>query len=170
MAIQAFVEQQNKNKETIGEVIVFQHTCNDIEIAIALQYTKTYTDNLYCSSNGIYNIEGGTHLRGFQMALLRVFNSYTPTLGNNLVIKWTDAAEGLTAVVMVQLPNLQLGGQTQTKLENQEVRECVEAFFYEAFDNYLKQHSQTAREICDHVIMAARARKSAQQARQELAW
>lgn len=164
----AFVEQQNKNAKVIGEIVTFQHTCNDIEITIALQYHEGTFANIYSSTNGLENIESGTHLNGFRIALLRVFNSYIKA--NDFTIQWEDASEGLSAAINIQVPKPKLGGQTQTRLDNVEVSECVETFFLEAFKSYLEQHPETAKLLCDRVTLAVRAREAARRARESSAW
>jgi len=101
-----------------------------IRIAFALSHTKADDECLYSFVNNISTVEGGYHEAGFHSGLLKAINDYAR---NNGVLKAKDAPfvaddvkEGLSAVLTVQMNNVEFEGQTKTKLGNPEVRQPVE--------------------------------------------
>ncbi len=101
-----------------------------IKIEFALSHTKDDEESLYSFVNNISTVEGGYHEIGFHNGLLKAVNEYAR---NNGVLKSKDPAfiaddvkEGLTAVLTVQMNNVEFEGQTKTKLGNPEVKAPVE--------------------------------------------
>jgi DNA gyrase subunit B len=79
-----------------------------------------------------------------------------------------DCREGVTAVILVKLPDPQFEGQTKNKLGNPEMRGYVETVFAEWFSYYLEEHPATAKKIIGKALLAARARKAARAARENI--
>ena len=75
-----------------------------------------------------------------------------------------DTREGLTAIILVKLPDPQFEGQTKNKLGNPEVRGYVEQVMNEYFTYYLEEHPAVGRKIVNKGLLAARARKAARAA------
>ncbi|HEX8390125.1 MAG TPA: toprim domain-containing protein, partial [Candidatus Saccharimonadales bacterium] len=73
--------------------------------------------------------------------------------------------EGLTAIILVKLPDPQFEGQTKNKLGNPEMRRYVEQVMNEYFAYYLEEHPAIGRKIIGKALLAARARKAARAAR-----
>jgi DNA gyrase subunit B len=123
-------------------------------------------------ANNVFNPDGGTHLTGFRTALTRVVNDYARK--NGLIkekeenLTGEDCREGLTAVVLVKIPDPQFEGQTKNKLGNTEVRGYVEQVMNEWFNYYLEEHPAVARKIVGKALLAARARKAARAARDNI--
>jgi len=74
----------------------------------------------------------------------------------------------LTAVILVKLPDPQFEGQTKGKLGNPEIRGYVEQVLGEYFNYYLEEHPAVARKIVGKALLAARARKAARAARENI--
>lgn len=72
----SFVEYLNKNKEKIHPTPIYIEKQGEVPVEIAIQYTSSYTENIYTFVNNINTVEGGTHLEGFKRALTKVFNDY----------------------------------------------------------------------------------------------
>jgi DNA gyrase subunit B len=139
-------------------------------IEIALQYSDSYNESVFCFANNINTTEGGTHLVGFRTALTRALNRYIITHQRNgkstpESIGGDDVREGLTAVISVNLPQPEFEGQTKTKLGTSEVRGLVEGLLYEEVMEHLEENPTTARAIVNKVVDAARARAAARKAR-----
>ena len=168
--ISEFVEHLNKNKNVLHpKVIFFDQEKDAVQVQIALQYTDTYTENIFSYANNINTIEGGTHLSGFRSALTRTVNQYAKA---NKIIKddsetmsGEDIREGLTAIISTKVPDPQFEGQTKTKLGNSEVQGLVEAVVNEQLGTYFEEHPSVARRIVDKAILSSRAREAARKAR-----
>ena len=120
-------------------------------------------------ANNVLTPDGGTHLIGFRTALTRVINDYARK--NSLLkekednLTGDDIREGLTAIILVKLPDPQFEGQTKNKLGNPEVRRYVEQVMNEYFAYYLEENPEVAKKIVNKALLAARARKAARAAR-----
>src|SRR5690606_16266605 len=75
---------------------------------------------------------------------------------------------GLTAVILVKMPDPQFEGQTKNKLGNPEMRGYVEQVLSEYFNYYLEEHPAIAKKIVGKALLAARARKAARAARENI--
>ncbi len=168
--VKEFVSFLNKNRKEIHENIIYGETENfDNTIEIAMQYTDSYSDNVYTFANNINTHEGGTHLSGFRSALTRVINDYARKKGflkdkdSNLL--GDDIREGLTAIISVKLTEPQFEGQTKTKLGNSEIRSVAESATSELLNTFLEENPADAKIIIDKCLNAARAREAARKAR-----
>ena len=166
-----FVQYLNHDKNPMGETITFEGENSGVRIRAAIQYTDSYTENIFSFVNNIPTAEGGTHETGFKAAITRVFNDYARKIGvlkdkdNNL--SGDDFREGMTAVLAVNVKNPQFEGQTKGRLGNTEVRPAVEAFAAEKLSIYLEdlKHQEAAQMILDKAVKAAKVREAARKAR-----
>ena len=169
--ISEFIPFLNRNKKPLHkDVIIFEKEKDDVIVDVAMQFTDSYTENIYSYTNNIHTHEGGTHEFGFKTALTRSVNEYARRMKllkekeDNL--QGEDIREGLTAVISVKVPNPQFEGQTKTKLGNSEVRGIVDTITGEAVSIYLEEHPTEAKRIVDKSVKAARAREAARKARE----
>ena len=168
--IQSYVKHLNIGKEVVGDAIFYvEKLVEDSVVEIAAQYNDSYVEMVKPFANNVLTPEGGTHLVGFRSALTRVINEYAR---NNSLLKekednlsGDDVREGLTAIILVKLPDPQFEGQTKNKLGNPEVRRYVEQVMSEYFSYYLEENPDVAKKIVGKAVLAARARKAARAAR-----
>ncbi|MGB3009682.1 MAG: DNA topoisomerase (ATP-hydrolyzing) subunit B [Candidatus Saccharimonadales bacterium] len=168
--IQSYVKHLNIGKEVVDEDIFYvERAVDDSMVEVAIQYNEGFTETVKAFANNVFNPEGGMHMVGFRTALTRVINDYSRKNGllkekeENLT--GDDIREGLTAIILVKLPDPQFEGQTKNKLGNPEVRRYVEQVMNEYFAYYLDEHPAIAKKIVGKAILAARARKAARAAR-----
>ena len=171
--IQSYVKHLNFGKDVVDEDIFYaDKQVEDSQIEIAMQYTDGFNETIKQFANNVVNPDGGTHLTGFRSALTRVVNDYARKTGllkekeENLTGE--DCREGLTAIILVKLPDPQFEGQTKNKLGNPEIRGYVEQVMTEYFNYYLEEHPGVARKIVGKALLAARARKAARAARENI--
>ena len=166
----SFVQFLNKNKETLHKEPIYIEKNGEVPIEIALQYTSSYTENIYSFVNNINTIEGGTHLEGFKRALTKSFNDYAKS--HNILkekdgnLQGEDIREGITAVISVKVKEPQFEGQTKTKLGNSNVTGIVQSAVNEALSNFLEENPSVAKAILEKCISASRAREAARKARE----
>lgn len=135
-----FVRYLNDGKTPLYEQPLYYSAIRDIQvkgapagkikIEFALAHTKNDDESLYSFVNNISTVEGGYHELGFRNGLLKAVTDYARSSG---VLKAKDPAfvvddikEGLTAVLTVQMNNVEFEGQTKTKLGNPEAKAPVE--------------------------------------------
>jgi DNA gyrase subunit B len=171
--IKSYVKHLNFGKDVLeDEIFYVEKQVEDSMVEIAMQYNDSYTENVMAFANNVYNPEGGMHLVGFRSAMTRVINDYARKNGllkekeDNLT--GDDIREGQTAVILVKLPDPQFEGQTKNKLGNPEVRRYVESVTNEYYSYYLEEHPAAAKKIIGKAILAARARKAARAARENV--
>lgn len=171
--IQSYVKHLNFGKDVVDEEAFYvEKTVEDCQVEIAMQYTEGYNEMVKPFANNVLTPDGGTHLTGFRAALTRVVNDYARKNGllkeKEENLSGEDTREGLTAVILVKLPDPQFEGQTKNKLGNPEMRGYVEQVMTEWFNYYLEEHPGVARKIVGKALLAARARKAARAARDNI--
>ncbi len=171
--IQSYVKHLNHGKDVVDEDVFYvDKTVKDVQVEIALQYADVYSENIKAFANNVFNPDGGTHITGFRAALTRVINDYARKNGllkdKEENLSGEDTREGLTAVILVKLPDPQFEGQTKNKLGNPEVRGYVETVLGEYLNYYLEEHPGIAKKVVGKALLAARARKAARAARENI--
>lgn len=168
--IRSYVRKLNEGKEVLADDIFYvEKQIEDSEIEVALQYNDTYSETIKPFANNVLTPDGGKHVEGFRTALTRVVNDYARKNGllkdKEPNLTGDDIKEGLTAVILVKLPDPQFEGQTKNKLGNPEVRSYVDKVMTEYFGYYLEENPAIAKKIVGKATLAARARKAARAAR-----
>ena len=168
--LKSFVEYLNKNKEKINKDPIYIEKNGEVPVEIAIQYTTSYSENIYSFVNNINTVEGGTHLEGFKRSLTKVFNDYARS--HNILkdkdgnLQGEDIREGITAVISVKVKEPQIEGQTKTKLGNSEVTGVVMSMMNESLANFLEENPNVAKAVLEKCISASRAREAARKARE----
>ena len=169
--IKSFVEYINRSKTPIHkDILYFESERDGTTVELALQYTESYSENVFTFANNINTTEGGSHLSGLRTALTRVMNDYGRKYNHikekedNLTGE--DVREGISAVLSVKLPDPQFEGQTKAKLGNSETRGIVESLTYEFINSYLEENPKVGKIIIEKSISSQRARDAARKARE----
>ena len=175
--LKEFVRYVDRHRQHLFDDVIYLKTeKQNIPIEVAVMYNTDYTENIHSYVNNINTIEGGTHLQGFRAALTRTLKTYAdndPQISKQLEkakieIAGEDFREGLTAVISIKVAEPQFEGQTKTKLGNSEVAGAVQQAVGEALTDYLEEHPNEAKMICNKVILAATARVAARKARESV--
>ena len=175
--LKEFVRYVDRHRTHLFDDVIYLKTEKQgIPIEIAVMYNTDYSENIHSYVNNINTIEGGTHLTGFRMALTRTLKAYAeadPTISKQIEkakveIAPEDFREGLTAVISIKVAEPQFEGQTKTKLGNSEVQGAVQQAVNEALSDYLEEHPDEAKLICEKVVLAATARIAARKARESV--
>ena len=171
--IQSYVKSLNVGKEVLSEQPFYvEKQVEDSMVEVAIQYNDSYNENVRAFANNVINPDGGTHVVGFRSSLTQTINEYARK--NNLLkekednLSGDDIREGLTAIILVKLPDPQFEGQTKNKLGNPEVRRYVQQVMNEYFGYYLDENPAVAKKIVNKALLAARARKAARAARENV--
>ena len=175
--LKEFVRYIDRHRTHLFDNVIYLKTEKQgVPIEVAIMYNTDYSENLHSYVNNINTIEGGTHVTGFRMALTRTLKNYAdndPQISKQIEkakieIAGEDFREGLTAVISIKVAEPQFEGQTKTKLGNSEVVGAVQQAVGEALADYLEEHPDEAKRICEKVILAATARIAARKARESV--
>jgi DNA gyrase subunit B len=146
----------------------------ELTVDVALQWGTGYDTTFRSFVNVIATPKGGTHVAGFERALVRTLNEQLRASrllknGDEPVIK-EDVLEGLTAVVAVRLPEPQFEGQTKevlgTPAASRIVAQVVAAELKSYFESPPRGAKAQARAVLDKIVAAARTRISAREHRE----
>jgi len=143
----------------------------ELMVDVAVQWGTGYDTVVRSFVNVIATPHGGTHVTGFERAMVRTLNEQLRAarmLKNGDVTK-EDVLEGLVAVVSVRLPEPQFEGQTKevlgTPAASRIVAQVVGAQLKSYFESPPRGAKQQARSVLDKVLAAAQARIAAREHR-----
>ena len=145
-----------------------------LDVDIALRWDTGYDTTLQSFVNVIATAKGGTHVTGFERAIVRTMNDQLKAVrllkaGEEAVIK-EDVLEGLTAVISVRLPEPQFEGQTKevlgTPAASKIVGQVVSTELGNFLDGRVRGSKQQAKAVLDKVISAAKSRIAAREHRE----
>jgi len=144
-----------------------QRTC---EVDVVVRWGTDYDTEVKSFVNIIATPKGGTHLQGFEQALLKVFraqadaNSRKFKMGNEKIEK-EDVAAGLTAVVTVRLPEPQFEGQTKEILGTPAIKNIVASVVTKAltdrFNSSKREDKAQTALVLEKVVNEMKSRISA---------
>ena len=166
----SFIEYLRKDKEPVSKITRLLSTSGSITVEVALQWLKSYDEQVLCFTNNIPQRDGGTHLTGFRSALTRAVGGYLAEMEVNKKTKTEiggeDLREGLIALISVKLPDPKFSSQTKDKLVSGEARQAVEEVVYEGLKNWLQENPDEAKAVVGKAAEAAAAREAARKARE----
>ncbi len=150
-----------------------QDVDRELTVDIALRWTTTYDTVLRSFVNIIATPKGGTHITGFERALVKTLNERLKAAkvvkaSEDAVIK-DDVMEGMTAVVTVRLAEPQFEGQTKEVLGTPAAAKIVANVVSKELGKWFatppRGDKVPARNALDKVANSMRARIQARQTR-----
>jgi DNA gyrase subunit B len=141
----------------------------ELAVDVALRWGTGYDTTVRSFVNIIATPKGGTHVAGFERALVRTFNDVLRSAkllrANDEPVIKEDVLEGLTAVVTVRLAEPQFEGQTKEVLGTAAAQRIVAQVVGTQLGAFLgsarRADKAAARQVMDKVVAAARTRVAA---------
>ncbi|MER6827872.1 DNA topoisomerase IV subunit B [Streptosporangium sp. NPDC000563] len=145
----------------------------ELTVDVAVRWGKGYDSTVRSFVNVIATPKGGTHVNGFERALVRTLNEQlreTRLLKNgDAPVTREDIMEGLTAVVTVRVPEPQFEGQTKevlgTSAASRIVAHVVSRELKELLANPPRNAKAQLRAVLEKIVAAAKARIAAREHR-----
>ncbi|MFF3850409.1 type IIA DNA topoisomerase subunit B [Streptomyces sp. NPDC002328] len=143
----------------------------ELGVDVALRWGTGYDTTLRSFVNIIATPKGGTHVAGFEQAVVRTMNEVLRSkkmlrVAEDDIVK-DDALEGLTAVVTVRLAEPQFEGQTKEVLGTSAARRIVNTVIAKELKAFLtstkRDAAAQARVVMEKAVAAARTRIAARQ-------
>ncbi|MCT9137539.1 DNA gyrase/topoisomerase IV subunit B [Streptomyces violarus] len=143
----------------------------ELGVDVALRWGTGYDTTLKSFVNIIATPKGGTHVAGFEQAVVKTMNEVLRTkkllrVAEDDIVK-DDALEGLTAVVTVRLAEPQFEGQTKEVLGTSAARRIVNNVVVKELKAFLtstkRDAAAQARVVMEKAVAAARTRIAARQ-------
>lgn len=168
----SYINLLNTNKKFYHDASIIEGEANSIEVEVAFQFTKSYTDQIISFVNNVRTKDGGTHETGYKSAITKLFNEYGQKVGlvkNGKKLEGADIREGLTTVISVRIPEglLQFEGQTKNKLGSPDARSAVEQVVTEKLTYFLEENNNLTYTLIEKALKAQLARDAARKAREE---
>jgi len=168
-----YVSQLNSGRDILHSEVIQIAGEKDIEkgpvtVDLALQWSNAFSESIRCYTNIIRNKDGGTHMSGLRTALTSCLNSYAKkrNLLKGEALSGDDVREGLAAIVSVKHPDPSFSSQTKDKLVSSEVTGIVQTVVYEKLGEFFEENPTVAKTIIEKALLASKARKAAQKARE----
>ena len=167
--LKEYINEILQNKKDIHNELIYLAPIskggNSIELS--MKWTTSYSEQIMCYTNNIYQKDGGTHLSGFRSALTRTINSYS--LKNNgkqkYEISGDDCREGLVAIISIKMSDPKFSSQTKDKLVSSEIKSLTESTLSSKLSEFLEESPKDAKLIIGKIQQAAMAREEARKAK-----
>ena len=168
-----YVSQINSSREILHPTVIQISGEKEVEkgtvtVDLALQWSNAFSESIRCYTNIIRNKDGGTHMSGLRTALTSCLNSYAKkkNMLKGEALSGDDVREGLAAIVSVKHPDPSFSSQTKDKLVSSEVTGVVQTVVYEKLGEFFEENPSVAKAIIEKALLASKARKAAQKARE----
>ena len=146
-----------------------QEVERELAVDIGLRWTSGYDSDVRSFVNVIATPKGGTHMTGFERAMVKVLNEQARGArllkASDETITKEDALEGLVGVVAVRVPEPQFEGQTKEVLGTPAASRIVSSVVAKELAKWIESpprgEKAAARALLEKVTGAMRARVAA---------
>ena len=168
------VKYINESKSKLFKDVIYieDHTRDDCQLEVAIQYTDDYSETIASYVNNIPTTDGGTHETGFKSALTRVLNDYARSRNilkdKDANFQGEDFREGICCVLSLKMKQVQFEGQTKGKLGSTDARIYVEGIVVDQLSAFLadKRNWAVGDAIIDKALTAQKARVASKKAKE----
>ncbi|XZR53226.1 MAG: DNA gyrase subunit B [Enterobacteriaceae bacterium] len=156
--LNSFIKFLNKNKNHVHKKVFKVSTIiKNINIDIAIQWNNKNNEKIYCFTNNIQQIDGGSHLTGLKCAITKSLNNF---IFKKKKITNDDIKIGLFGIISIKLCKPKFISQTKNKLISQKVKKIIEFIIIKKFTKYLNKNKKDKKEIIKKIINSYKFRKN----------
>ena len=167
--LKEYISEILNNKKDIHDELIYipPFIKGDNSIEISMKWTTSYSEQIMCYTNNIYQKDGGTHLSGFKSALTRTLNNYSNKNNGKQRYEITgdDCREGLVAIISIKMSDPKFSSQTKDKLVSSEIKTLTETTLSTKLSEFLEESPKDAKLIIAKIQQAAMAREEARKAK-----
>jgi len=167
--LKEYINEVLQNKKEIHNELIYvdPYKKGNDSVEISMKWTSSYTEQILCFTNNIYQKDGGTHLSGFKSALTRCLNSYSNKMNSKQKFEITgdDCREGLVAIISIKMSDPKFSSQTKDKLVSSEIKTLTETTLSSKLSEFLEENPKDAKLIINKIQQAAIAREEARKAK-----
>ncbi|WMC20292.1 MAG: DNA gyrase subunit B [Enterobacteriaceae bacterium PSpyr] len=156
--INSYIKFLNKKKKIINKKIFkISVIIENINVDIVIQWNNKIYEKIYCFTNNIQQIDGGSHLNGFKKGIIEYFNNY---IFKKKKIKNDDIKMGLFGIISIKLCNPIFTSQTKNKLISQKIEKIIKLITIKKFNTYLNKNKKDKKLIIKKIINSYKYRKN----------
>jgi len=167
--LREYINEILTNKKEIHSDLIYVQPKLDVKnsIEVSMKWTTSYSEQILCFTNNIFQKDGGTHLSGFKSALTRSINQYSNKLNGKQKYEITgdDCREGLVAIISIKMSDPKFSSQTKDKLVSSEIKSLTETTLSSCLNDFLEENPKNAKQIIGKIQQAAMAREEARKAK-----
>jgi DNA gyrase subunit B len=157
-------------KTKLCEPVCFNEKTDQFEAFCAFVYDSGFDETTLSFANNINTVEGGVHMNAALDSLCKELTTVADNAGlfknlGDLKPLKSDVCEGLTLIVSVRVPEPSFGGQTKTKLANDELRKPMGDWFASKFADVFAKDKNIAKAIASKLVDSMKARDAARKAK-----
>jgi len=154
-------EFENEEDKTLTDVIYFEGKDDESEAEIAFNFVnKHYKTRIASFANNIFTEQGGTHVLGFEKALLKAVNDYAAkNMGVEQPFQREDVLEGINAVISFRTKYPKFSDQTKKKLSTGLGHKLVYALVKEKVEALFEENPEIAQVVVQKSINSKKLRE-----------
>lgn len=161
------VDYEEGEEKTLMDVCYYTGKDDLSEVEVAFTYVnKAFKTNVVSFANNIFTEQGGTHVQGFERAMLKVVNDYAVnTLKLEQQFIKEDILEGMNAVISFKTQEPKFSDQTKKKLSTGLGIKLVYALTKEKIEAYFEENPETAQMVILRIFNAKKLREKMEKER-----
>ena len=153
-------------------IIPIKGDIDGVTLDIGIIYTSLNGESIYSYVNCGATVEGGAHVQGFRMGVLRAINDASKQLGfiseKQGVFKSSEVFSGMVSIVAIKMPDPEFEGQNKNKLNNKYVTPIISNRVYDILKFYLIDNPKITKDLVDKFLTNRKADEAARKARESV--
>ncbi len=166
------ITYEEGEEKLMHDVVYFSGADDESEAEIAFAFVnKSYKSRIASFANNIFTELGGTHVQGFERAMVKVINDYAAkTLAEKMEQNFTkeDIFEGINAVISFRTKFPKFSDQTKKKLSTGLGQKLVYAVVKEQLDDLFDKNPELANSIVQKTLNSKKLREKLEKERNKV--